>query len=191
LLELLNRITRKDEAAMAEFYARTQPFLQVYVGRRIRDFGKAEEVVQDVYWHVWLNVLDFQPQRGGPSNWLYMIARSRTVDALRRAQRDGLLQALDDSPAQQIGQDAALGETKLWKQLHVGRYVQALPASHRELILLAYFDGYYHSEIASERGLPLGTVKSRLRRALEMMREGLNSADRQPASVTVVQPAAV
>jgi RNA polymerase sigma-70 factor (ECF subfamily) len=170
LLVLLKRIAQKDESAMAEFYQQTQPLLKAYVRWRIRDLGAAEEVLQDIYCQVWLNVLDYQPQRGLPSNWLYMIARSRTFDTLRRSRRKQVAQTLEDFTNQTASQDGRSEEKGMWNRLRVQTYIQDLPSAHRKLILLAYFDGYCHSEIANEVGLPLGTVKSRIRRALTMMR---------------------
>jgi len=173
LLVLLDRITQKDESAMAEFYKQTQPFLKVYVRSRIRDFGTAEEVLQDVYCQVWLNAIDYQPQRGLPSNWLCMIARSRMIDSLRRSRRKRTAQTFEYFTNQMTSQDGEWEERKVGSRLLVQTYIRDLPAAHRKLILLAYFDGYCHSEIANEVGLPLGTVKSRIRKALMTMREAI------------------
>jgi DNA-directed RNA polymerase specialized sigma24 family protein len=96
LLPLLDRIRQRDELAMGAFYEQTHRLLRIYVGRRIRDFGAVEEVLQDEYWQVWLDVIDYQPERGQPLNWLYMIARSRTFDALRRRQRKRIVPTIDD-----------------------------------------------------------------------------------------------
>jgi RNA polymerase sigma-70 factor (ECF subfamily) len=174
LLILLDRITQKDQCAMAEFYKQTQAPLKAYLCRMIRDSETAEEVLQDIYCQVWLKVSDFQADRGQPSAWLYTIARSRALDALRRDRRKAVTQTLEDYTPGAAVRDAEVDGVKVWRHSRVRKGVRDLPESHRELILLAFFEGYCHSEIAGETGLPLGTVKTRIRRALLMLRQGLS-----------------
>ena len=176
LAGLLSRIAQCDEDAMTELYEWTRPFLSNYIRRIVRDIWTAEEVLQDVYRQVWTSASRFQPERGKGTAWLYLIARSRALDSLRKRSTDHS-QPMLDGEEQRI---PALGREEE-RYLNVSEYAKVrqtvfgLPESQRHMIRLAFFEGYSHSEIADETGLPLGTVKTRIRTGLHRMREILST----------------
>lgn len=166
LLLLLARIAEGDQDALAELYRFTFDSLSSFIRRLVRDAWTAEEVLQDVYKHVWLNAATYSADRGVPWAWLYMIARSRALDSLRRGKKGPSLVTLDRDLCPVSCNDA-------WLSSLIRRRVKDLPPKQRRLIHMAFYEGYSHSEIAVETGLPLGTVKARIRNALTRLREGL------------------
>ncbi|MCX6609022.1 MAG: sigma-70 family RNA polymerase sigma factor [Acidobacteria bacterium] len=171
LNDLLARISQGDPDAMADFHHATRGPLSAYIRKLVRDPADAEEVMQDLYRYVWLSAANYSHGRGVPFTWLYLIARSRALDSLRRARRSAFLEPLLDSTLQTDG------ESQQVVRFEVGLVRQAvsqLPEQQRFLVDLAFIDGYSHSEIADRTGLPLGTVKGRIRSALITMRQMLD-----------------
>jgi RNA polymerase sigma-70 factor (ECF subfamily) len=172
LRSLLSRIERGDEDAMGNFYQLTKPPLISYILQIVRDVTTAEEVLQDTLCQIWLNAPAYRADRSALATWLYLIARSRAVDALRRKQRTPFAQQpLEDCEGRTAARDAEEEQVAKLHQTQLKRYLQDLPAIHRQLIHLAFFEGYSHAEIALAMNLPLGTVKSRIRLAVARLRE--------------------
>jgi RNA polymerase sigma-70 factor (ECF subfamily) len=172
LRRLLTRIERGDEHAMGDFYQLTKPRLFSYILRIVRDVATAEEVLQDTLCQIWLNAPAYRADRSELGTWLYLIARSRAVDALRRERRTPFTQQpLEDCEGRTAARDGEGEQVAKLHQTQLKRYVQDLPATHRQLIHLAFFEGHSHAEIALATNLPLGTVKSRIRVALARLRE--------------------
>lgn len=171
LNDLLARISQGDPDAMADFHLATRGPLSAYIRKLVRDPADAEEVMQDLYRYVWLSAANYSHGRGVPFTWLYLIARSRALDSLRRARRSAFFEPLLDSTLQTDGesQQVVRFEVGLVRQT-----VSQLPEQQRFLVGLAFIDGYSHSEIADRTGLPLGTVKGRIRSALITMRQMLD-----------------
>jgi RNA polymerase sigma-70 factor (ECF subfamily) len=178
LAGLLDRIAHQDERALGEFYDATSG--RVY-GLALRITGRAdtaEEVAADTYFQVWRDAARYQAERGRVLAWLLTICRSRAIDALRR--RDEAQSSPD--PEQLRGEDAAAaddpGDLLLLAERDgaLQRALAELSALQRQLLALAFFRGLTHEEIAAHAGLPLGSVKTHIRKALARLRELLASA---------------
>lgn len=164
-----------DERALAALYDAS--FARVFgiVHRIVRRSALAEEVVEDTYFQVWRQAARFDPARGSALTWLLGMARSRAIDALRREarfQHDTLEE--DDERAQAATGEAAPADELLDVARHHAELHHALMrlGPHpRQLVSLAFFRGLSHEEIATQTQLPLGTVKSTIRRALLTLRE--------------------
>lgn len=164
-----------DERALAALYDAS--FARVFgiVHRIVRRSALAEEVVEDTYFQVWRQAARFDPARGSALTWLLGMARSRAIDALRREarfQHDTLEE--DDERAQAAAGVAApvdelLDVARHHAELH--HALMRLGPHPRQLVSLAFFRGLSHEEIATQTQLPLGTVKSTIRRALLTLRE--------------------
>jgi RNA polymerase sigma factor (sigma-70 family) len=177
---LVQRIVRQDEAALAELYRRLATRVYRNASRIVRDIGTAEEVVEDVFWQVWRQAPRFDSTRGVVIAWVMKIARSRALDALRASGRNPLLTALDidddaNMPAAEQGDPPSLLD-----RANVVDRVQGalslLDPMRRQLVSLAFERGYSQSEIAEHMGMPLGTVKSNIRRALAAMKTTLENS---------------
>ncbi len=185
LARLVARIGAADEAALAELYDATFRRIFSMVQTITRNHQCAEEVAEDVYWQVWRQALRFDPRRGTVMAWLFTLARSRALDHLRRADiaqphadpdtLRGEVAAPRADPAQWLS--ALQAESALNAAL-LG--LEPLP---RQLLSLAFYRGLTHDEIAADTALPLGTVKSHIRRALAALRSQLASRGVQPGAV--------
>jgi RNA polymerase sigma factor (sigma-70 family) len=143
--------------------------------RLVRRSQLAEEVAEEVYFQVWRQAPRFDPERGRPLTWLLGMARSRAIDAIRREARFQH-EALDEEAAPVSAPAAGSGDELLavaqgHAELH--RALLLLKPQPRQLVALAFFNGLSHEEIASQTCLPLGTVKSQIRRALLTLRDAL------------------
>ncbi|NRF66125.1 sigma-70 family RNA polymerase sigma factor [Aquincola sp. S2] len=173
----MRRIVDRDERALAALYDATSARVHGLVLRITRRAALADEVVEDTYWQAWRQAPRFEPARGRVLTWLLAIARSRAIDALRRDERfqhaelpeDGDLDAGDDAPPPVID---LLDATRSERRVHEA--VAALEPRARQLVALAFFRGLTHEEIAAQTALPLGTVKSLIRRALLQLRKLLD-----------------
>ncbi|WP_457421644.1 sigma-70 family RNA polymerase sigma factor [Roseateles sp. P5_E7] len=168
-------IVDHDERALLGLYEATLSRVYGLVLRLVRRSQLAEEVAEEVYFQVWRQAPRFDAARGRPLTWLLGMARSRAIDAIRREARFQH-EELDEeaspvaAPATESG-DELLAVAQGHAELH--RALLLLKPQPRQLVALAFFNGLSHEEIASQTHLPLGTVKSQIRRALITLRETL------------------
>lgn len=173
LVAWIEAIVDHDERALAALYDATIGRVFGLVQRVVRNASLAEEVVEDAYFQVWRQAVRFDPARGTALTWLLAMARSRAIDALRREARfrhDGA----DADSAPEIASDAAPVDELLDLARHRADLHQALMllgAQPRQLVSMAFLRGLSHEEIAEQTQLPLGTVKSQIRRALLSLRQ--------------------
>lgn len=172
---LVERMQRRDQAALGELYDRTVTRVHALARRIVRNDADAEEVTVDVYAQAWESAARFDPERGNVMAWLFNLCRSRALDLVRRrAVRQGAEQGLAAEP---LAVEADAGPEDLLAIVETGTRVHAalgaLAPDRRQVLGLAYLRGYTQEEIAAFTGLPLGTVKSHMRRALGELRERL------------------
>ncbi len=175
LRHLIATIAQKDQAAMAEFYDRTHRTVYGLILRVLDDSSLAEEVCLDVFLQVWNQAENYSPDRGTPLAWVIMIARSRAIDRLRSLHhRKWETARLEDcfhlAGNMDTPEQAAIQQEK---RERIQAALQSLSPEQRHLIEIAYFTGMSQSEIALQQGIPLGTVKTRMRVGLLRMREFL------------------
>ncbi|MBS0506631.1 MAG: sigma-70 family RNA polymerase sigma factor [Proteobacteria bacterium] len=176
-------IAEHDERALTALYDAT--FTRVFglVRRIVRNTATAEEVVEDAYFQVWRQALRFDPARGKALTWLLAVARSRAIDALRREARFEHV-PLDGGNLPELASEGPVVDELLDLAQHssdLHRALMLLGAQPRQLVSLAFFRGLSHEEIAAHTRLPLGTVKSQIRRALLSLRQTLGSSGTPPA----------
>jgi RNA polymerase sigma-70 factor (ECF subfamily) len=169
LASLIQHIAGGDEQALTRLYDLTVTRVYSLARAIMASSEDAEEVSCDTFVQVWNEAGRFDPARGSALGWLMSICRSRALDARRR--RLVRLRADQSEPAQE---EAAAPPEDLLAMLEDGSAVHAalarLTPLRRELVALAFFRGMTHTEIAASVSLPLGTVKSHLRRALDALR---------------------
>lgn len=179
LVAWIDAIVGQDERALAALYDATFACTFGLVRRIVRGSALAEEVVEDTYFQVWRQAVRFDAARGHALTWLLAIARSRAIDALRHEARFQHESIDDDDhgggPASaDRPQDELLDLVRHQADLH--QALMLLGAQPRQLVALAFFRGLSHEEIAQQTRLPLGTVKSQIRRALQTLRQILGEA---------------
>ncbi len=177
LASWIEAIANRDERALAALYDATISRVFGLVKRIVRNTALAEEVVEDAYFQVWRQAVRFDPARGKALTWLLSMARSRAIDTLRRESRFQH-DALDDEGAAELACQAAPVDELLDLARHrsdLHRALMLLGAQPRQLVSLAFLRGLSHEEIAEQTQLPLGTVKSQIRRALLSLRQTLGT----------------
>ncbi len=162
---LLAEIGQGDQTAMARFYSRHAKRIYAVALCVLHDPSSAEDVLQEVFMQIWRNPTSFIATPGSLEGWLSVIARNRAIDVVRRIKPFELVDDLALPSHQNLA-----GEVEHRITLHrVKELVAILPHEQRKALELAFFQGLSHSEIAKETGDPLGTVKTRIRVALQTL----------------------
>ena len=157
----------QDKQAFAELFRHFAPRVKAFLMKSGAEMTLAEECAQEVMATLWTKAHLFDPTRANVSTWVFTIARNKKIDALRRQKRPEP-EDLAWGPEAEPDQAEVMSIQQESEQL--AKAVAELPEKQRELIERAYFGDLSHSEIAEETGLPLGTIKSRIRLALEKLR---------------------
>jgi RNA polymerase sigma-70 factor (ECF subfamily) len=168
---LLNRVVARDSSAVGELYDRHSRLLYGLILRILRDRGESEEVLQEVFVQVWTRAETYNVALGAPAAWLVRIARNRAIDRLRANSVRARTVEATPLPPPVATPEACAALTE--RQRAVVRALEALPPEQRQLIELAYFEGLTQSELAERFGLPLGTVKTRVRTGMMTLRREL------------------
>ncbi|MGB8983597.1 MAG: sigma-70 family RNA polymerase sigma factor [Anaerolineales bacterium] len=171
---LVRQVAQGDEGAFLTLYDCYVGRVHALTTRILGDSMLAEEATQDTFLKLWSRANTYLAERGSLLLWLLTIARRTALDRLRLEKRRPMLSDSTD-PAelwQTIPDDKSLPEEARWRSMHFA--VQSLSPEHRQVIELAYYQGLSQSEIAEVLGWPLGTVKTRLRAAMEHLREKWN-----------------
>lgn len=168
---LIRAMVDGDEEALRAFNQRYGHAVVTLAYRILGDAADAEEVAADVLWQVWRRAASFDPARGSPGAWLMSIARSRAIDRLRA--RSPRATSAEPPPEAKDPGDPARELYSAECRRSVARAMAGLADGERAALELAYFSGLSQSEIAARTGLPLGTVKSRIRSGLIKLRDGL------------------
>jgi RNA polymerase sigma-70 factor (ECF subfamily) len=178
--ELLDGIARQDESSLAALYDRYHLLAFSLALRVVNDRGRAEDVVQDAFLSVWRKAASYAEGRGSVKTWLTSIVRNRAIDVVRArresdADDDAILLALSDPSPSVVEQVTASLDRDVIRSA-----IAELPVEQRQAIVMAYFEGLSHSEIADAAGLPLGTVKSRIRLGMHRLRAAILDAGAGP-----------
>jgi RNA polymerase sigma factor (sigma-70 family) len=171
--DLMVAIARdRDRAAFGLLFGQIAPRLKAYLVRSGAVASQADELVQEVMLMVWHRADSFDPAQSAAATWIFTIARNKRIDAIRRDRRpefdpEDLALVPDRAPAADRSIETAQESARLRDA------ILKLPAEQAELLRLAYFEDQPHTMIAQQSGLPLGTVKSRLRLAMGRLRREL------------------
>jgi RNA polymerase sigma-70 factor (ECF subfamily) len=170
-IALLERIVSGDQAAVADLYDRHSRLIFGLILRVLRDRGDAEEVMQEVFFSVWSRAASYNASLGTPVVWLARMARNRAIDRLRANQvRVRTAAAIEEPSGPDSPESSAVRNEE---SAVVRRALATLPDEQRMLIEQAYYAGLTQSELAAHFGLPLGTVKTRVRTGMISLREQL------------------
>ncbi|GAB4329329.1 MAG: sigma-70 family RNA polymerase sigma factor [Candidatus Zixiibacteriota bacterium] len=177
---LLELIRDRDEAALGMLYDRHARLLYSLIRRIVGDLTDAEEVTQDAFVRIWEQAATFDRSRGTALGWMVAIARRLAIDKTRSrsySARSKEVELTDGhhNPghnASATQEDALIAKEE---RVTVGSALSALDAQHRDVINLAYFEGLSHSGIAERLQIPLGTVKTRIRSAMKILRDQLRT----------------
>jgi RNA polymerase sigma factor (sigma-70 family) len=175
LVLLIERVSKKDTEALKKLYAATSGKMLGIAMRIIGNREQAEDILQDAYLKIWRIAEDYRQSLSPPIAWMGIIVRSRALDVMRKNATekhlqgsdidDDGMQALDDAAENPM--DTALASEQAWALHECLKKIEAKP---REVLVQAYFKDLSHGELAAQLSLPLGTVKTWIRRSLEQLR---------------------
>lgn len=177
--ELIAALGRGDPEALGLLYDRYRRLAMAVAFRILNDTTAAEDALQDAFLQVWRNNSSFRPDRGSVKSWLLTIVRNASIDRLRG--REG--RARQDRPIEDMeyllgeGDDPFVEAAASMQMEEIQAALRNLPDEQRYAITLAFFNGLTHQEIAERMGIPLGTVKGRMRLGLKKMRQQLIEDD--------------
>ncbi len=169
--DLLNRVRLGDQDAMAVIFKRYGGAVFSVALRILRDPSQAEDITQEILFQLWRSSEAFVHGRGSLGAWLVVVARNRSIDALRRRKPTDSVEDVVLASSQNLANEAER-DVMIEK---VRSYMETLPLEQRKSIQLAFFEGMSHTEIAEKTGDPLGTVKTRIRLALLSLRKALEA----------------
>ena len=172
--QLLARVSDQEPNALDALYSRYASAVYSLAMFMLKDTGLAEEATQDIFLNIWLKSGSFKPDRGQPKTWIMSVAHHRIIDLIRSRRKTTAITVASDPedleriPAANLPIDEQV-ERKLERE-RIQKSLATLPEAQREVIRMAYFDGYSQSEIAALLNQPLGTVKTRVRLAMQKLR---------------------
>jgi RNA polymerase sigma-70 factor, ECF subfamily len=169
--DLLGKVQRGDELAMAAIYDRYSRIVYSVALRVLRDPASAEDVLQEVFMQMWRSPAKFIAARGSLGGWLAVVTRNRSIDRLRRKrpteQVEEMNLAMPGNLADESERNLMMEKARI--------VILQLPPEQRKTLEMAFFDGLTHSEIAEMTGDPLGTVKTRIRSAILTLRKAFQA----------------
>ena len=175
--QLIYRVAKVDKEALEALYTRYASSVYSLAMFMLRQEALAEEATQDIFLNIWLKASSYKSDRGEPRAWIMSVAHHKIVDVIRTRRRalnvtdPGTYETLDLLPSGQIST-----EEEVERNLERERILHALskiPPTQRQVIMMAYFGGYSQSEMAQMLQQPLGTVKTRVRLAMQKLRIAL------------------
>ena len=178
LAKLLSRVAMRDQAAFRELYQLTASKLLAVSMRMLRDQARAEDVLQEAFIGIWKTADRYAIEKSQPMTWLINIVRNRTIDVLRAPKREDSLTVDDEGESVEVDiEDEAAGplDSLVAKSQAsaLQRCLERLEPGPRQSILLAFYEGMSHAELAEKMNQPLGTIKSWVRRSLDRLKDCL------------------
>jgi RNA polymerase sigma-70 factor, ECF subfamily len=169
--DLLGKVQRGDELAMAALYDRYSKIVYSVALRVLRDPASAEDVLQEIFMQVWRSPAKFIATRGTLGGWLAVVTRNRSIDKLRRKRPTEQVEEMQLPSSCNLADEAE--RNVMMERARI--VILQLPAEQRKTLEMAFFDGLTHSEIAEMTGDPLGTVKTRIRSAILTLRKAFQA----------------
>lgn len=177
--QLIQRVSQVDKEALEALYVRYQTPVYSLAMFMLKQPALAEEATQDIFLNIWLKASSFNSERGQPKAWIMSVAHHKIVDVIRSRRRTIIntdpadYETLDLLPASGASTEAQVEQTL--DRERIMRALATIPEAQREVIMLAYFGGYSQSEMAERLDQPLGTVKTRVRLAMQKLRLALEN----------------
>jgi RNA polymerase sigma-70 factor (ECF subfamily) len=175
---ILRRIVERDPQGVELLYERYSGIAFALAYRLLGERGAAEDVVQEAFLNVWRQGATYDTRRGAVRTWLLTIVHHRAVDRMRSARsKSGADTVIDDALPLPAKEDTWTEVVQGLEHERVRQAMATLPPEQRQVVDLAYYGGFTQTEIAQRVGIPLGTVKGRMRLALDKLRDLLRAPD--------------
>jgi RNA polymerase sigma-70 factor (ECF subfamily) len=174
LVDLIEQMAHGEQQALAALYDETSSAIHGLLRRMLERPADAEEALLDVYMKAWRNAPNYLPERGAVQPWLSMMARGIAIDRIRQRRSEPATATFEFENSVRFASTAASPEELIidaQRYAGVHRVLNELSPAYRQVLLMAFFSGLTHSELAARLGQPLGTVKSRIRVGLTQLRD--------------------
>ncbi len=171
LSELLDNISQKDEPSLRILFRETSSYVYPTAFRILNNKNDAEEVTLEVFTQVWEKASDYKPELSTPLSWILMITRSRSIDRLRKEKQKRKFELNIDFDTKSNTTTPEKTSIFSEQQDMVKEALSKLNSNQKQVIELAYFKGFTQSEISRYLDMPLGTVKSTIRKSMSILRE--------------------
>ena len=166
LPDLLRSVAAGDRSAFKQLYDQTSAKMFGIVLRIVKNRQQAEDVLQDIYLKIWQKAASYNPDYGSPISWMATIARNRSIDVLRAARPSTSIDDRDDIESL-IAEGSTTARPLEFEELETLRIcLGEMKSDTRKFVMLAYYDGFSRDELAERFNMPVGTVKTKLRRGL-------------------------
>ena len=181
--QIINLVASMDKDALEALYGRYSTSVYSLAMYMLRNEALAQEVTQEIFLNIWLKASSFNADRGEPRSWIMSVAHHKVVDLIRSRRRSTIMtdpadyETLDLLPSGQISTEEQVGRNL--ERERIMKAMEVLPKAQREVILLAYFEGYSQSAMAEKLSQPLGTIKTRVRLAMQKLRIVLEQDDNE------------
>ena len=177
-VKLLRRIAARDENAISDLYDLYSRYLLSTIYFILKDQAEAEDVLQDVLLTIWNKINSYDQTLGNPISWIIRITRNRAIDRLRVRKVNSSIELIAESTILDLEEDSKSVDPEYNTDLKrekaaVTEALKTLDEVQRNLIIYSYYKGYTHTELAEHFKMPLGTVKTKIRSAMIVMRENL------------------
>ncbi|MEK3883054.1 sigma-70 family RNA polymerase sigma factor [Paenibacillus sp. PL2-23] len=180
--QLLLSISNGDAAALTRLYDRYEKTVYAFAFRFVGDAMLAEEIVQELFMRIWNHADRYDIGQGKVSTWMFAITRNIAIDQLRKRHNRTAAQTTDTKPLESlVDRDGTPEEQydKKWVGEKVKNAIEQLNDDQRQVLDLIYYQGYTHQEVSQNKGIPLGTVKSRIRLAMKQLKNRLGDLERR------------
>ncbi len=167
-IELVQHMIARREEALIELHRRYAPYLAAVAKRMLHDPDEVQQCVQDAFVKAWDNAERFDSNKAAPKTWLVTICHRLAINRIRGSSLETMPLETWDAPEQQPDHV---------ERMYVQEAIETLPEDERELIELAFFQGHSHGQVAKLTGKPLGTIKSKLRSALQKLQITLKGGE--------------
>ncbi|MBC7871956.1 MAG: sigma-70 family RNA polymerase sigma factor [Chitinophagaceae bacterium] len=182
-IELIQRIKQRDQSALVEIHGRYRNLVYNMAMQVLKNASSAEEITQDIFFQVWRWPEKWDPEKGRFTSWLLTVTRYTAIDRLRRENRQPPLSPHSlDHLAEFLAKKSPFEDSRRDNGRLLRTLIKELPKEQRDIIMLAYFRGMTHTEIAEQTHLPIGTVKSRIRLGLQKLKEAWFEAIEHPST---------
>lgn len=167
--QLVIRIKAGDKSAFAELYDKYAPALYGVVSKIVRSEEIGRDVMQDAFVKIWKHIHSFNPEKGSIFTWMLNISRNTAIDKLRKLKKEGIVEI--PNPDSDVGIGKAPQTSTKINNIGLRELVEKLPPEQKLMVDYIYFNGYTQQEVAEALGIPLGTVKTRIRTAVLALRK--------------------
>jgi RNA polymerase sigma-70 factor, ECF subfamily len=179
-LILIRKISQKDESALSQFYDIHHRYLYTIIYNILRDQSESEDLLQEIFIQIWDKIDSYDETLGNPIAWITRMTRNKSIDRLRSKSFKNRSSETDIEKFFDLSGDPGSdnpdsGIIQRQEQFEVSNALKSLKQNQKELIELAYFRGFSQSELAEYFKIPIGTVKTRMRAAMMILRDKLKN----------------